>query len=322
MIDIDKKLEQLPEIVDRSLGGIEANPSLRYKILSAAAETKTEEKKKPFFSRFSVPLTAVSACLVLVVIGFTVFPNLFSTSVSQPEATNALLGHSAAGQQEPVLQERTLSQGTMSIGAGSFSSADSLWVSAGDTFPLISMNGKFYRQMNQKVLYDAQLSGHIGSVENFTQEPALASTFGNMSNVVEEGEGIFAVSQLGDGVIAAKVNDSMTLFQRISFAGNAIFSEETLAQTLGFSAEDVLSISLSEVGTISDEAVAQKLVTTLTQNATYASSSLGSGKQVLLFTLRNGITLQMYVDDDVFSACGSWDCPGFSQAFAEAVAAS
>ena len=35
--------------------------------------------------------------------------------------------------------------------------------------------------------------------------------------------------------------------------------------------------------------------------------------------LTNGLTLQLLAGEDAVSACGSWSCPDFYEAFAEAI---
>ena len=45
-----------------------------------------------------------------------------------------------------------------------------------------------------------------------------------------------------------------------------------------------------------------------------------SGAGSLLIGLKNGLTLQLLVSDESVSACGTWSCPDFFEAFDEAVA--
>jgi hypothetical protein len=46
-------------------------------------------------------------------------------------------------------------------------------------------------------------------------------------------------------------------------------------------------------------------------------STGSSGKNSLQIGLANGLVLQLLVGDDSISACGSWSCPGFFEAFGE-----
>ena len=51
----------------------------------------------------------------------------------------------------------------------------------------------------------------------------------------------------------------------------------------------------------------------------YLEKNLASGRQSLLIELDNGLTVQMSVRDENLSACGTWSCPEFFEAFEEAV---
>ena len=76
-------------------------------------------------------------------------------------------------------------------------------------------------------------------------------------------------------------------------------------------------MTLEGVGTVED-ADAQALMQTLLDNASYQSTGM-SGSGSLHIGLTNGLTLQLLVGDDTVSACGTWSCPEFFEAFAAAV---
>ena len=52
--------------------------------------------------------------------------------------------------------------------------------------------------------------------------------------------------------------------------------------------------------------------------ADYQSTGM-SGKGSLQIGLQNGLTLQLLVGEDTVSACGTWSCPDFFEAFHEAM---
>ena len=62
----------------------------------------------------------------------------------------------------------------------------------------------------------------------------------------------------------------------------------------------------------------EALFATLLDCASYESSGSVSGKQTLLISLDNGLALQLAVKNDKFSACGTWSCPEFFEAFEDA----
>ena len=78
----------------------------------------------------------------------------------------------------------------------------------------------------------------------------------------------------------------------------------------------MIALELSDVGAIDDAQEAQALMSTLLDNASFSNASAsGSGRQSLLIYLDNGLILQTIVGDDCVSACGTWSCPDFFEAF-------
>jgi len=55
----------------------------------------------------------------------------------------------------------------------------------------------------------------------------------------------------------------------------------------------------------------------LLEYADYVGTGM-SGTDSMQIGLTNGLTLQLMTGDDSVSACGSWSCPDFFEAFAEA----
>ena len=65
---------------------------------------------------------------------------------------------------------------------------------------------------------------------------------------------------------------------------------------------------------------AQELMNVLLQNAQYEDAAESANRsQSLLIWLSNGLTVQMNVGAGTLSACGTWSCPEFFNAFADAV---
>ena len=59
-----------------------------------------------------------------------------------------------------------------------------------------------------------------------------SGTSGMVSNVVARGETVYAISGMSGALVAAQVDGSTRVFQRVSYAGTAIIGSETLADTL------------------------------------------------------------------------------------------
>ena len=114
------------------------------------------------------------------------------------------------------------------------------------------------------------------------------------------------------------MNGVYRVFQRVSFNGSALTGRETLSDTLEI-AGHIAAMELSGVGAITDSETCETLFSTLTENASYESSGTVSAKQSLLIQLDSGLTLQLAVKNDKLSACGTWSCPEFLEAFEAAL---
>ena len=311
-----KRLENLPEIAQRQLGGLEATPTLLGKIKLEAAEKQSPVKSAQVLR----PVLAVCCALVLCVGAVTALLPGKDAVIPQP-SPNMLTNRSAGSEIIPTEAPRLLGDvpaGSISMSAGMRRSADTLFAEFGSaSFPLITLNGATYRLLVSPSAISSSLLGEeLGSVTEFNIEPALGSG-GVVSNVVSRGEKVYAVSGMNGALAAANVEGSLRVFQRVSYAGTAIIGRETLEDTL-CSADDVKWIEVSSMGRVSDSDRAQQLMETLLEYADYTGTAM-SGSGSMQIGLKNGLTLQLVTGDDSVSACGSWSCPDFFEAFAEAV---
>lgn len=304
-----KRLEQLPQMTNQALGGLTAGADLKRRIEQAAMQPKP--KAAP--ARAWIP--ALSMALVLA-IGLAVgIPALTG------HPTQELITTQAAGQ-DSVSNERSLLD--LNSGANVQKSQApayrSIWAKGENgNFPLIGVNGRYYRMLTSPKSVSGSLLGEsLGAIAEFTTEPSLSGTDVLLSNKVSQGVKVYAVSGMGGTLVAAEVDGSYRLFQRVSFNGSAIRGSEGLDDTLQL-AGSIASMELSDVGVVSDAAVCEELFATLVDNASYESSSTVSGKQSLLITLRSGVTVQLAVKNDKLSACGTWSCPEFFEEFEAAV---
>lgn len=305
-----KRLEQLPEITEKALGGLTAGQHLKLRIEKAAANPQPQRR----------PVAAwapVLACALVLAIALGVgIPAL------QPQPETGLISTQPAGQSgsgnEIALLD--LNRNTVNIRQRiSAAGEDSLWASGENgNFPLIGVNGKYYRMLTVPQDADGALLGKsVGTVAEFTTEPALSGTDVILSNVAAGNTKVYGVSGMSGTLIAAEVDGQTRIFQRVSFNGSALRGKETLADTLQI-AGHITAMELSGVGTVADPAACEALFATLLDCASYQSSGSVSGKQTLLITLDNGLALQLAVKNDKFSACGTWSCPEFFETFEDA----
>lgn len=310
---IEALLQQLPQAAEQGLGGLTAGPHLKARIQLAATEPK--KARTPLTLRLTrwVPVACCLAAVVLfVAIGLPsgqTQPAGLITSSTLGTATNA-----------PGVLSGDLHDSTVVISASNANPGyRSIWATAnGGSFPLVGVNGKYYRMLTSPRSVSSSLLGSsLGTVAEFTTEPSLSGTDTVLSNTVEFGKEIYAIRGMGDTLIAAEVDGRMRLFQRVSFNGNALRGRESLSDTLQIKGR-VIAMELSGVGTITDPAVCEKLLSTLFSCASYESSGSVSSRQSLLMELDNGLVLQMAVKNDSLAACGVWSCPEFFEAFEEA----
>ena len=309
-----KRLDNLPQIAQRQLGGLEASAAIL-----AKAKLEAADRRAPRWAMTLRPVAAVCAALVLCVGAVAAL----NTETVEPETVtpiNVLDSHSA-GLSAPTAVPRTLAEvpsGVISMSADIRRSGDTLFAELGSSaFPLITLDGATYRLLVSPSAISASLLGDaIGTVNEFNIEPALGSG-GVVSNAVACGEAVYAISGMNGALAAAKVDGALRVFQRVSYAGNSIIGNESLQDTL-CAPEDAAWIEVSGMGRVDDPAQVQQLMHTLLDYADLQGTSL-SGDGSMQIGLNNGLTLQLLCGSDTVSACGTWSCPDFFEAFAEAV---
>lgn len=307
-----KDLKQLPEVANRSLAGLTADQNLKYRILQASrTQTVKHHVRVPAW----VP--ALCCALVLAVGVMMAIPGVMGPGQLNNDAGVVLHSQRAGDATDAPRVRADLPDGSVQLtGTGSVPGYRSIWSSSdGGSFPLIGVNGLYYRMLDVPSAVDSSLLGSsVGTVAEYTTEPSLSGTDLILSNCVNQGETVYAVSGMDGTLVIAQVDGVYRVFQRVSFNGNSIKGSEDLADTLQVSGQ-VRCLELSDVGTVTDSAVAEELVSTLLSNAVFESSGTVSGSQSLLIELNNGFTVQMVVKDDKLGACGTWSCPEFFDAF-------
>ena len=310
-IDIDAMLRNLPQEADKAMDGLYATPFLKARIDRAV------EDKKQGKVRFALPNWAPALCCAAVVLVLV----LAFAPLNAGNQPNTLIDSGMLGNPTPVpdgVMTADLNGGSVFISASSSKPGyRNMWSDVKDgSFPLIGINGKYYRMLTNPNVLDSELLGQqIATVSEFTTQPSLSGTDVVLSNAASSGAAVYAIRGVdADTLVAAKVNGRMRLFQRVSFNGNALRGRESLADTLALTGQ-VIAMELSGVGTVTDPAACEALLATLLDCATYESSGSISSKQALLIEMSNGLVLQMAVKGDNLAACGVWSCPEFFEAF-------
>ena len=309
-----KRLEHLPEITARQLGGLEATPTLLAKIKLEAAEHASPRRGMTMLR----PVMAICAALVLCLCLSTLLDD--GAPVRPGEMPNVMDSHSAGtavrSAPEPAVAA-DMPAGAITMSAGVRGTAQTLFAAgSGNSFPLITLNGATYRMLHTPDALSQSLLGEsLGTVTEFNVEPALGSG-GVVSNAVSVGDSVCGVSGMQGALVAAPVDGALRVFQRVSYAGKG---------PAGGSLENTFSVrgkvrkaELSGVGTITGEK-ANEVIAVLLDEAVLASADASARGQYLTVTLENGLRLQLGVSGDMLCGCGGWSCPAFFEAFEAAL---
>ncbi|MBR5110833.1 MAG: hypothetical protein IK099_11640 [Clostridia bacterium] len=311
MKNVEERLRAMPDIAASS--GLQADEQLKRKILRAA---EGAPKQRRFTAKRLVP----AFCALVVLIGGIAFalPSLRGNS-SEPVQGALIESHPAGSVTTGEKLALDVPPGSISIHASRNPSYRSIWAPmSGGNFPLICVDGRYYRMLTNPTSISSSLLGsQLGTVATFTSEPALAGKSGICSNTVQAGEAVYAVSGMNGAMAAANVNGQMRVFQRVSFGDSALVGGEKLSDTL--KASNAVALELSGVGAINDPATAQRLVSVLVNNASFLRAGGSETNQSLLIQLKSGLALQMAVNGERVIACGTWACPEFFEAFQEAM---
>lgn len=303
------KPEQFKLLADEALGGLTAGPALLNRAwMQSAGQTKQSIKPR----RMNRALAMALSLLLVVGITAAVLPSLTKKPI--PTVDTLAAGLLPEGD---LLKTADLPRGSLVLSKEKSPAYNGVWErGSGANFPLIRVDGRFYRLLSHPSDVSALTGAQLGSVAVFTSEPALDNGSDLLSNVAAQEAPVYAVSGMGKAVLAAQVGSQVRLFQRVAFAGNGLIGSETLQDTLP---KGAVALQLSDVGTITDQDAVGRLMNILYNEASYQGSQLKNGKQALLVQYGNGIVLQLAVSGDQLSAAGTWSCPEFFEAFEEAL---
>lgn len=314
---IEEMLQQLPQMTEETLGGLNAGPHLRARIQLAASEPR---KARPSLSSLMLRWAPVACCAALALcIGLGTLRLMGNPG--QDNQPNQLTQSNSLGSptDAPAFLTADLNDSFVITPGSNNPGYRSIW--ADDTngnFPLIGVNGRYYRMLTWPRSVSSDLIGSsLGTVAEFTMEPSLSGTNTILSNTASFGTEVYSIRGMDGTLVTADVGGRMRLFQRVSFNGSARVGREKLADTLQVEGR-VVAMELSSIGVITDPAVCAELLDILLDCATYKSSGSVSSKQALLIELDNGLVLQMAVKNSNLAACGVWSCPEFFEAFEDA----
>ena len=315
-----KSLDQLGPIANEMLGGLHADERMRLAI-RRAAEANAAPARRPL--RRLVP-AACCAALALMCVGVTAArlggnaPEANPSVMLAAEPTVMAIDTIAAGDGSDAAAAGTLvaDLGGNAMVRRAEADGESLFAAGEGDIPLVTVNGAVYQMLaTPKDVGGALLGGQVGTVQHHDAQPSLAASdalSAGLSNVAAEGTAIYAISGLAETTaVAAEVNGSMRVFQRVSYAGRG---------PGGLGLEDTFSVrgqvkrlELSGVGTLTGDA-ANAAIDVLLDHAVLKSADATARRQTLTVTLDSGLRLQLGVSGDTLCGCGGWSCPEFFEA--------
>lgn len=193
-----KRLEDLPQITEEVLGGLQATPGMKARIMEAAA---APQKKQINW----MPRVAAVACALALFVGAALnIPGFAPHSNNEPVIRYGAAGDMAArgAGEEPALA----AAGSDQVRVGSRSAGgSSLWAGAkGSSFPMIVISGRCYRMLTEPVGVSASLLGAtVDTIGAFMDEPSLAAKGAVVSNAAAQGTAVRAVKGMDGAVVAA-----------------------------------------------------------------------------------------------------------------------
>ncbi|MBR3763514.1 MAG: hypothetical protein IKK57_03055 [Clostridia bacterium] len=310
---IETMLKHLPQTAEQGLSALKATPEMKARIQLAACQAKAAPCRPSLNT--AIRWASLACCAALVVLALVIaLPHHDEALQPASLISSGTLGNQATA--EPPISGDLGGSGVVIRSGNRNPGYRSMWADvSGGSFPLIGVNGKYYRLLTTPRNVDSALRGSaVGTIDEFTTNPSLSSTNTVLSNVVAPGETVYAIRGMGDTLVTARVDGQMRLFQRVSFNGNALRGRERLEDTLQIAGR-VIGIELTGVGTITDPDICNRLVEVLFDCASYESSGSVSSRQSLILELDNGLVVQMAVKNDSVAACGVWSCPEFFEEF-------
>ena len=306
---MNQKLKALPQTADEMLSGLQADPHGARRIL-----LKNQADSKPRYTHWIRVGAPVFAALVLVVaVLLTHSAGLFHTPVSTPAVESIAAGDPSTEKNYPARADLPL--GSVTLSGGGYGTFRNLFSGSSMTsFPMIQVNGTYYRMMNEPQNLSSQFLGKaIGKVSLHSSAPENSTT-GISSNVILEGETVYRIQSMENAAVAARVNGDMRVFQRVSFNGKGI--PDSISALVGNTS--VTEITLSGVGRVTDSGTIKRLMQVLTRRSAYLSGSCSATTQGLYISYSNGVTLQLYVSGSTVMSCGAWSCGEFIEELRQA----
>lgn len=301
--------DQFKQVADEALGGLKAGPAI---LNRAKMQVAAGQQPRRGHSLRQVMALAMSLVL-LVSLGALVIPQFNKPAIPVVDTLRS------GGDEATVFRTTAdIPRGSLVLSTEEKPAYKGIWErGAGANFPLLRVDGRFYRMLSHPQDVSALTGASLGQVAVFTDEPDLDTGTALLSNVAAMNAGVYSVSGMpAAAAVAAEVNGRLRLFQRVAYAGSALLGSESIRDLIP---QGAVTLQLSDVGTVTEPGAVSRLMDILLSQSSYQGSGSRSGKQALLIQYDNGIVLQLAVSGDSLMGSGTWANPAFFEAFSGAV---
>lgn len=301
--------DQFKQVADEALGGLKAGPAILNRAKMQVAAGQQPRRKHSLRQVMALAMSLV----LLVSLGALVIPQFNKPAIPVVDTLRS------GGDEATVFRTTAdIPRGSLVLSTEEKPAYKGIWErGAGANFPLLRVDGRFYRMLTHPQDVSALTGASLGQVAVFTDEPDLDTGTALLSNVAAMNAGVYSVSGMpAAAAVAAEVNGRLRLFQRVAYAGSALLGSESIRDLIPLGA---VTLQLSDVGTVTEPGAVSRLMDILLSQSSYQGSGSRSGKQALLIQYDNGIVLQLAVSGDSLMGSGTWANPAFFEAFAGAV---
>ena len=301
-----KRVEDLREIANETLSGLEAGPALRHRIMSAQAPTA---KRKLPVRGLAIAISFALVLAVVIPLSLNGQKGVIPGELNQaPGSVAPDFNVVSAGKDGVHNETASLKGAQVTVTNKNKDNPYSLW----DKNGLIRWDGRYYRLIKDVRPDASALGGIVTTIQAQVGDPTT-SFEAVVSKDMEVGTNVYSLNGISDrALIVCNGSDGLRLYQRISLAGSGLLDSERFADVMP-DASRVTAISLTGQDVIQGDE-ARRLYSILLSCAQSDGNGSVTAERVLIITLDNGAAIQLSVKGSRVGGCGVWNCSDFFEA--------
>ena len=298
-----KRVEDLREIANETLSGLEAGPALRHRIVSAQAPAA---KRKLPVRGLAIAVSFALVLAVVIPVALSGQKGAVSGPVTGSEAPN--ISVISAGRDDVHNETASLRGTQVTVTNRNKDNPYSLWDKSG----LIRWDGRYYRLIRDVRPDESALGGTVAAVTAMVSDPTQSAE-AVVSMDLPVGTELYRLNGVSESALIVCRGDSgLRLYQRVSLGGSGLLGSERFADVMP-DASRVTAISLTGQDVIQGDE-ARRLYGLLIGGAQFESNGSVTAERVLIITLDNGAAVQLSVKGSRVGGCGVWSCSEFFDA--------